>query len=118
MYEMEVILSSGSRMGRGGVWVFGFAALLDVFGGLSVFSFGWTADYCTQSLNTTLIIDLQFISDSRQVAGMVNVGQIKYYFTVDTTYVQNKLKLLLFPFTKKVGSFMPLSLSLPPLLMG
>jgi hypothetical protein len=37
-----------------------------------------------------------------QLAQRVNVSELKYYFTVDTNYVVNKIKLLLFPFTTKV----------------
>eukprot|EP00042_Codosiga_hollandica_P030245 m.174609 g.174609 ORF g.174609 m.174609 type:complete len:197 (-) comp53308_c0_seq7:94-684(-) len=41
---------------------------------------------------------------SENLAQSVNVGQLKYYFTVDTAYVLKKLKLLLFPFN--VSEFM------------
>ena len=37
-----------------------------------------------------------------QLSQQVNVGQLKYYFAVDTKYVLTKLKLLVFPFTAKV----------------
>eukprot|EP00042_Codosiga_hollandica_P030242 m.174571 g.174571 ORF g.174571 m.174571 type:complete len:78 (-) comp53308_c0_seq2:862-1095(-) len=39
---------------------------------------------------------------SENLAQSVNVGQLKYYFTVDTAYVLKKLKLLLFPFNVSV----------------
>ena len=38
-----------------------------------------------------------------KVAKVVNVGQLKYYFTVDTRYVLKKLRMLFLPFTEKVA---------------
>ena len=40
-------------------------------------------------------------SNLAQLSQKLNVGELKYYFNVDTKYVLNKLKLLLFPFTTK-----------------
>ena len=39
----------------------------------------------------------------RQLSQRINVGELKYYFSVDTKYVTQKLKLLLFPFATKVA---------------
>eukprot|EP00047_Mylnosiga_fluctuans_P011476 m.21624 g.21624 ORF g.21624 m.21624 type:complete len:259 (-) comp3648_c0_seq2:96-872(-) len=42
-----------------------------------------------------------FEAVGKNVAGYVNVGQLKYYFTVDNKYVLRKLKLLFFPYLEK-----------------
>lgn len=43
----------------------------------------------------------QFEAVGKNVAGYVNVGQLKYYFTVDTNYVKKKIKILFLPFLHK-----------------
>jgi len=37
----------------------------------------------------------------KNVAGYMNVGQLKYYFTVDNSYVLKKLRMLFIPFIEK-----------------
>ncbi len=45
--------------------------------------------------------DEKFGTVSKEVAGYVNVGQLRFYFGVDTNYVRRKLGLLLFPYMHK-----------------
>jgi len=45
------------------------------------------------------------VAIDREINKYLNTSRVKYYFSVDTTYVFKKLGLLLFPFTHAVSIF-------------